>query len=87
MCCPATRLETANTMCNFQFDGENLDCASHKCPYIQEKAPEQYQQWTASKLRERGSQRLLAFEEKLNTQGGLIRQGDVGRYLSWAGVE
>lgn len=82
-----TRLPDVNTMCNFQYDGKNLDCASHKCPHIRQEAADQFQQWTAAKLRERGSQRLLAFEEQLNRQGGLIRQQDVGRYLSWAGVD
>jgi hypothetical protein len=80
-----TKLEDVNTMCHFDEDGRNLDCASHRCPHALDTAIAQFQGWTNAKLKQRGTQQLLAFEEVLNQRGGLINRGNVDKYLTYFG--
>lgn len=61
-----------NTMCDFDERKPNLDCAALRCPHIVEDAPKKLEKWTGDKLRERGSQRLLALEEKAEQLGGVF---------------
>jgi len=64
--------EHTNTMCDFDGRKTNLDCAALQCPHIIKDAPEKLQKWTGERLRERGSQRLLALEEKASQLGGVF---------------
>ena len=64
--------ESANTMCSFDGGKENLDCGSCRCPHATANAEEQLERFALSKLKERGSQRLLAFEEAAQRVGGVF---------------
>ena len=77
--------EDVNTMCNFNMHGHTLDCASHGCPHAKAEAIEQFPEWQGRKLRERGSQRLLAFEEALTQNGGLVQRSALRGLLEYFG--
>jgi hypothetical protein len=64
--------EYANTMCDFDDKKPNLDCAALKCPHIIPDAPKKLEKWTGEKLRARGTQRMLALEEKAEQLGGIF---------------
>ena len=64
--------ENANTMCSFDSKKQNLDCGSCKCPHAIEEAEDRLSQFTANKLKSRGSRRLLEFEEAAKSLGGVF---------------
>lgn len=63
--------EHASTMCQPK-NKQNLDCASCRCPHAIDDAEEHLHEYTLSKMKERGSQRLLSIEESARRMGGVF---------------
>ena len=75
--------EHVNTMCKFDEAKENLDCASCRCPHAISNAEEHVERFALNKMKQRGSQRLLAFEEHAKRVGGVFgkRPEELVRYF------
>jgi len=67
-----TWTENANTMCSFDASKQNLDCASCRCPHAIEGANERFTDFTLNRMKAKGSQRLLEFEEAAQRVGGVF---------------
>jgi len=75
--------ETTNTMCKLDRKKDNLDCASSNCPHAIPNSKEFLEEFTLTKMKSRGSQRLLAFEEAAQRVGGVFgrRPEDLVNYF------